>query len=114
MMNAYRVFPLALKLAIEARATDEGGRVRCERCGVWCKSRRYFEIDHVIAERMRPEADKLRKLVAADGQLLCKAVCHPAKTREDVGAIAICKRRERKAPLKVAFGKPRIAREYGL
>jgi hypothetical protein len=103
-----------LKQAIEARATDEGGRVRCERCGLWCKSRREFEIDHILAERMRPEADKLRKLVAADGQLLCKSLCHPAKTKEDVGAIATAKRRERKAPLKVAFGKTRLAREYGL
>jgi hypothetical protein len=112
-MNAYRVFSPALKAAIELRATDEGGRVRCERCGLWCKSRREFEIDHVLAERMRPEADKLRKLVPADGQLLCKAVCHPAKTKEDVGAIAGAKRRERKAPLRIA-GPTQIQRRFGL
>jgi hypothetical protein len=112
-VSAYRTFSDTLKRAIERRATDGAGRVNCERCGLWVKSRRDFEIDHVIAERMRPDADKRRKLVAADGQLLCVAVCHPTKTREDVGLIATCKRRERKAPLRIA-GQTQIQRRFGL
>ena len=83
---------------------------------------------------MRPAADLLRALTPADGQLLCVAVCHPRKTEADKGHIAKAVRLEaahvgvnkpprrkinwgaRKEPKlkKVAIGKSRIAREYGL
>ena len=121
-------------IAIVGRASDPAGRVHCERCGAWCRKRADYQIDHVIAEGERPAADLLRKLTPADGQLLCVAVCHPLKTKEDKGDIGKAKRleaarlgvkppprrkinwghaREEKPPLKVAAGKPRIAREYG-
>jgi hypothetical protein len=121
-------------IAIVGRASDPAGRVHCERCGAWCRKRADYQIDHVIAEGERPAADLLRKLTPADGQLLCVAVCHPLKTKEDKRDIGKAKRleatrvgvkppprrkinwghaREEKPPLKVAAGKPRIAREYG-
>lgn len=70
------------------------GVVRCERCrgalkkGAW-------EIDHIIAEALRPEADKQKKINIAEGQLLGKC-CHrgeEGKTNQDVKAIAQAKRR---------------------
>lgn len=129
-MSNRRNFSLRCQAAIIKRATIDG-RVTCERCGAWCKSRADFEIDHVIAEGMRPAADRKRPLVPADGQLLCKAVCHKAKTKTDKGVIALAVRQEAKAlgakkrrkerkrehrePIKrMAPGKTRIAREYGL
>jgi len=111
-VNSYRLFPRAVKKQIIARATIDG-RVTCERCGAWCKTRKDFEIDHVIAERMRPEADKKRNLRAADGQLLCTAVCHRAKTAKDKGFIAEAKRREARHPV-VTAGKTSIQRRFGL
>jgi HNH endonuclease len=75
----YRKFPVDVALLITRRATDSSGRVHCEACGIWLKSRRDWQIDHVISEGVRPAADKKRRLVAADGQLLCLA-CHAAKT----------------------------------
>lgn len=126
-MNDRRNFSLRCQAAIIVRATV-AGRVSCERCGLWCKSRAAFEIDHVLAEAMRPRLDRRRPLTPADGQLLCLA-CHDEKTRGDLGAIARAVRREAKAlgahkgdrqrkerpPLtKRVAGKPRIAREYGL
>jgi uncharacterized C2H2 Zn-finger protein len=104
-----REFPAEVVLEIERRATDETEKVRCERCGVWVKSRQDYQIDHVIAEGIRPAADKGRRLTAADGQLLC-ALCHPPKTREDVGDIARAKRREAKQPLRTAAGEPALMR----
>jgi hypothetical protein len=130
-MRARREFSIACQVAIIQRATDSSGRVHCERCGVWCKSRKDYEIDHVLPEGMRPSADLKRKLVAADGRVLCRA-CHPQKTRRDQGDIAEAKRREAAAlsvvrpgkrriwwrsgrdqrpPLRVAAGVPRLARE---
>lgn len=89
-----REFSVADQVAIIRRATDEDGRIHCERCGLWLKSRRHYDIDHIISEGIRPAADKKRKLTPADGQLLCKAVCHKQKTRGDQGAIGVAKRRE--------------------
>jgi hypothetical protein len=131
MNRRRREFSQSDKIAIRGRATDSSGRVHCERCGRWCPKRADYQIDHVLAEGMRPLADLTRKLTPADGQLLCVAVCHPGKTADDVGSISEAKRREAaalsikrpsraylprppKPPLKVAAGKPRIAREYGL
>jgi hypothetical protein len=135
MNRKRREFSLSDRIAIRGRATDESGRVHCERCGRWCPKKADYQIDHVIAEGMRPAADLQRKLTPADGQLLCVAVCHPRKTETDKGDIGKAKRleaaelgvkppprrkinwgheREAKPPLKVAAGKPRLAREYGL
>ena len=134
MNRRRREFTQSDKIAIRGRATDSSGRVHCERCGAWCKRRVDYQIDHILAEGMRPAADLKRKLTPADGQLLCVAVCHPVKTKEDKGDIGEAKRREAadlglkpsrrkigwgrekadKPPLRVAAGKPRIAREYGL
>jgi hypothetical protein len=131
MRTQRREFSIGVQLEIVRRATDEDGRVKCERCGIWCKSREAFEIDHVISEGVRPAADKKRRLTAADGQLLCIAD-HKAKTANDKGVQAEAVRREAaaaglerpgkgkfgrekkpKAPLtKVALGPPGIARRY--
>lgn len=129
-----RSFPQDVLIAIVGRATDAGGRIHCEGCGAWCRKKADRQIDHIIAEGERPLADLERKLTPADGQLLCVAVCHPQKTAVDKGDIGRAKRleaahvgvkppprrkinwgheREPKPPLKVAAGKPRIAREYG-
>lgn len=133
MTRRRREFTTSDRIAIVGRATDPQGRVHCERCGAWCRKKADYQIDHIIAEGERPAADLLRKLTPADGQLLCVAVCHPLKTKEDKGDIGKAKRREAahvgvkpprrkinwgheredKPPLKVAAGKPRIAREYG-
>lgn len=134
MNRPRRNFTLADRIAIVGRASDPAGRVHCERCGAWCRKRADYEIDHVVPEGMRPAADLTRKLTPADGQLLCVALCHPQKTRADKGDIGKAKRlesaelgvkppprrkinwgheREDKPPLKVAAGKPRLAREYG-
>jgi hypothetical protein len=134
MNRRRREFTVGDRIAIVGRATDPQGRVHCERCGAWCRKRADYEIDHVIAEGDRPLADLLRKLTPADGQLLCVAVCHPQKTKKDKGDIGKAKRleaaelgvkppprrkinwgheREDKPALKVAAGKPRLAREYG-
>lgn len=103
-------FSPAVRRAIEARATDESGLVHCERCGVWCKSRSDYEIDHKRAEGLQPIGEKRRKLVAADGELMCLD-CHAKKTLEDKGFIAEAKRRELKEPLKVR-GKTEIQRRF--
>ena len=87
-----REFSIAVQLAIVERARDEGERILCERCGVWVKSRKDWEIDHILAEGMRPYNDKARPLTAADGQLLCVAVCHKEKTAEDKANISRAKR----------------------
>lgn len=127
-MSDRREFPLRCQAAIIKRATVDG-RVTCERCGAWCKLRIDFQIDHVLAEGMRPAVDKRRPLVPAEGQLLCLN-CHAQKTKGDKAHIALAVRQEAKAlgarkrkpkvrkvrdPLKkIATGRPRIAREYGL
>lgn len=125
-MTGRREFSLGVMLEIIQRATDEDDKVKCERCGAWVKSRREWEIDHVISEGMRPLADLKRRLTPADGQLLCTAVCHPQKTAEDAHHRAKAKRIEARAhglkpkhkktkgPLKVAAGISEIARRFGL
>jgi len=136
MNRKRREFTLGDRIAIRGRASDAQGRVHCERCGRWCSKKVDYQIDHVIAEGLRPAADLKRKLTPADGQLLCVAVCHPVKTDDDKGRIAKAVRLEgahvgankpparkinwgaRKEPkpklTKVATGKSRLAREYGL
>jgi hypothetical protein len=133
MNRSRREFSIANLVAIIQRATDSSGRVHCERCGVWCPKRKDYEVDHILAEGMRPKADLKRKLTPADGQLLCVAVCHPPKTKRDKEDIAEAKRREaaelgftrpgkrkvwrrndrrQKPPLKVAVGAPAMARRF--
>jgi hypothetical protein len=129
-MSDYRKFSVAAQLGIAMRATDASGRIHCEICGVWVKRRKDYEIDHRIAERLRPLADRLKPLAMADGQLVCLA-CHAEKTRDDVGDIAEAKRREaaahgierpgkkkiphrkaERAPYRPAAGPPGIARRF--
>ena len=133
MARRRREFTLSDRIAIRGRASDGNGRVHCERCGRWCPKKADYQIDHVLAEGMRPLADLKRKLTPADGQLLCVAVCHPQKTKEDKGDIAEAVRREAahlgierpkrrkinwgrekadKPPLEVAHGSPAMARRY--
>lgn len=74
------------------------GVVHCEGCGLALKPGAW-EIDHIIAEALRPEADKQRKLTIAEGQLLGKC-CHrgeDGKTNKDVTQIAKAKRQYDKA-----------------
>jgi hypothetical protein len=134
MKRKRREFTQDDRIAIRGRATDSSGNVHCEGCGVWLKRKADYEIDHVIPEGMRPLADLKRKLTPADGRLLCVAICHPLKTKDDKGYIGEAKRREaaelglrtppkrkihwghekaEKPRRKVAAGLPRIAREYG-
>jgi hypothetical protein len=87
-----REFSTAVKVEIIKRATH-GGQIRCDVCGVAVKK---FQIDHKIAEAY--VTDKIRKLTADDGQLLCSGTpdsCHDRKTAtDDVPGIARAKRRE--------------------
>jgi len=134
--RARREFSLSDRIAIRGRASDACGRVHCERCGRWCQKKADYQIDHIIAEGLRPAADLARKLTPADGQLLCVAACHPTKTEADKGRIGKAVRiegahvgvnkpprrkinwghdKEPKPTLKkVATGRSRIAREYGI
>ena len=52
-----REFTLSDRIAIRGRASDGNGRVHCERCGRWCPKKADYQIDHVLAEGMRPLAD---------------------------------------------------------
>lgn len=82
---------------IVMRATDATGVVRCERCGLALKPGDR-EVDHVLAEALRPEADKQKRITIAEGQLLGKC-CHrgaDGKTNADVKKIAKGKRQNAK------------------
>lgn len=97
-MSNRQEFDRDTKITIHRRATDEQGVKRCENpsCRSVIKGRQ-CHIDHIIADALKSEADKKRKLRPADGQLLC-ITCHNEKTRKgDVPAIAQAKRREAKA-----------------
>jgi hypothetical protein len=79
---------------IVERSKRGGKDIRCEGCGQVLGAKAY-EIDHIIAEALRPEADKQKRLTIAEGQLLGKC-CHrgeDGKTNKDVKAIAEAKRR---------------------
>jgi hypothetical protein len=94
---------------IERRATDMTGRKWCEACGAECVTRADYEIDHCVAEGIRPTNDNRPPLSMADGRLMCLK-CHDKKTRADVAAIAKAKRLEAKRP--VVQGQSQIARRY--
>jgi hypothetical protein len=88
-----RNFTRNQKEQIVERATDAEGVVRCECCNLALK-RGSWEIDHILAEALRPEADKQKKITIAEGQLLGKC-CHrgeDGKTNRDVAQIAKAKR----------------------
>jgi hypothetical protein len=73
--------------------SKRGGKICCEGCGQVLAGKPY-EIDHIIAEALRPEADKQKPITVAEGQLLGKC-CHrgpDGKTNKDVAKIAKAKR----------------------
>ena len=105
-------FSAAVKRQIATRATDLKGDAHCEQCGAICPTRADYEIDHCVAEGVRPAGDRRRALAAADGKLLCLA-CHEKKTRRDKFEIAKAKRLEDKHRV-VGRGPTQIARRYGI
>jgi hypothetical protein len=74
--------------------SKRNGVICCEGCGQVLGAKPY-EIDHIIAEALRSEADKQKKITIAEGQLLGKDCCHrgeDGKTNADVKKIAKAKR----------------------
>ena len=93
-----REFSKADKAAMNKRATDEHGQLRCEGCGRALKASE-AEHDHIIAEALRPDEDKKRKITPAEGQVLGRDCCHRgkgSKTSADQKKIAKAKRAEQK------------------
>jgi hypothetical protein len=85
-----REFTPAQKRQIVERSKNEDGDICCERCKLVLRGKAH-EIDHVIAEGLRPDADKLKPITIAEGQLLGRDCCHrgaDGKTNQDVKAIA--------------------------
>ena len=75
------------------RSKNAAGQICCEGCKQVLGLKKY-EIDHIIAEALRPEADKQRKITITEGQLL-GLCCHrgeAGKTNADVAKIAKAKR----------------------
>ena len=103
-------FSAASTRAIERRATDMTGRKWCEQCGAECPTRADYQIDHCVAEGVRPANDNRSPLTADDGKLLCLK-CHDKKTRRDLFEIAKAKRLESKHRV-VGAGPTAIARRY--
>ena len=90
-----REFTRDQREAIVERSKNSAGQICCEGCNLVLGAKPY-EIDHILAEGIRPAADKKQKLTAADGQLLGKECCHrgpDGKTAKDVKLIAEAKRR---------------------
>lgn len=93
-MASRREFSRNQREEIIERSKNERGEVCCERCKGVLAGKAY-EIDHIIAEGLRPEADKKVKITIAEGQLLGKECCHrgeDGKTGKDQTAIAKAKR----------------------
>lgn len=89
-----RNFTAAQKRQIVERAKNERGEICCEGCGRVLAGKP-FEVDHVLPEGLRPEADKQKPLTLAEGQLLGKDCCHrgpDGKTNRDIKQIAKSKR----------------------
>jgi len=76
-------FPEKIRDIIVERSRDEKGRICCEGCGL-VLGKKPYEIDHILEEGLRSEADRKRKLTPADGQLLGTDCCHKAKTKARV------------------------------
>lgn len=92
-MATRRNFTRNQKEQIVERAKRDGV-VHCEKCDLALKPGAW-EIDHIIAEGLRPEADKQKPITIAEGQLLGTDCCHrgeDGKTNKDVKAIAKGKR----------------------
>jgi hypothetical protein len=106
------LFTKAVIRTIVSRATDMKGRVWCEQCCAECLTRADYEIDHCVAEGVRPANDNRGPLTADFGQLICLA-CHDKKTRRDVFEIAKAKRLE-KGHRVVGKGTTEIARRFGV
>lgn len=89
--------------------SKRNGVICCEGCGQVLRAKPY-EIDHIIPEALRPEADKQKKITIAEGQLLGKQCCHrgeDGKTNKDVSQIAKAKRQYNKANgIRTAPSKP--------
>lgn len=89
--------------------SKRNGNICCERCGLVLGAKPY-EVDHIIPEALRPEADKQSKITIAEGQLLGKECCHrgkDGKTNADVKAISHAKRvYDRAHGLKKASSRP--------
>lgn len=88
-----RNFTRDQKEQIVERSKNALGQICCEGCRQVLGSKPH-EIDHIIPEGLRPEADKQKKITIAEGQLL-GACCHrgeDGKTNKDVKAIAKAKR----------------------
>jgi len=84
---------------IVERSKNADGFICCEGCGLVLGAKTY-EIDHILAEGLRPEADKQKKITIAEGQLLGKSCCHrgeDGKTNADVKKIAQAKRQYNRA-----------------
>jgi len=105
---ARREFTRNQKEQIVERSKRDG-KICCERCGLVLDGKPH-EIDHIIAEANRPDADKKVRLTIAEGQLLGKECCHrgiDGKTNADVKQIAKGKRQFNRANgLKPAPKKP--------
>lgn len=117
-MASRRNFTRNQKEQIVERSKNASGQICCEGCKQVLGLKKY-EIDHIIAEALRPEADKQKKITIAEGQLLGMECCHrgeDGKTNKDVKAIAKGKRQyaqangmktRAKQPIKSApFPKP--------
>jgi hypothetical protein len=105
-MRDRREFSPKQKEAIVERAR-KNGVVHCEGCGLALKPGAW-EVDHILAEALRPAADKQKPLTIADGQVL-GACCHrgpDGKTAKDVKLAAKARRQYAKANgLKKPAGK---------
>jgi HNH endonuclease len=105
-------FSAAAARAIKDRSTDMKGRIWCELCGAECPTRADYEIDHIVAEGVRPANDNRAPLTADDGKLLCLK-CHSKKTRRDVFEIAKTNRLAKKHRV-MGAGRTELARRFGL
>ncbi|MFN3169258.1 MAG: hypothetical protein ACE37E_01035 [Hyphomicrobiales bacterium] len=98
MSTIYRKFTPSQKEQIRERSKNAKGQICCEGCGLVLGAKPH-EIDHVLAEKLRPDADKKQPLKLVEGQLLGVDCCHrgpDGKTKRDVSMIAKAKRMERK------------------
>jgi hypothetical protein len=89
-----RDFTRNQKEQIIERSKNASGEICCEGCGLVLGLKPY-EVDHILAEALRPEGDKKRPLTISEGQLLGKECCHrgeDGKTNKDVKLISKAKR----------------------